>query len=825
MKKLLLFIACILSLQIMAQQSEQSRMQGRNMPKPGKIYGSIRDAETNQPVSFASVAVMLVRDSSLVGGVQSNEKGNFLIDEIPFGKVILKISFIGYANTFSDIITINPQNTEVDAGVIKVHSSSVNLKTVTVSGEKSEVVNSIDRKVYNMDKNIVNTGGTVTEVLQNIPSVSVDIDGKVSLRGNENVTILIDGKPSGILGGDRKAVLQQIPAGAVEQIEVITNPSAKYDATGMSGIINIKTKKEKMKGMNGNISVGAGTHDKYNLSVGGNNRTPRTNLYFSYNYRHESRDITGENTQYNFFPGVSPYYYHSATDGTNMSDVHSGKLGSDFYINKYNTLSLSAGLTTRNEEHPEEISYLFYYPDNTAFNSFTRDNTEDSKNLTYDINSDYKKTWSNSDRMLTASISYSQNKRNDDNTYMSSLNDLGEIPFQINKNENTYQNILAQADLVQPFKNGGKLETGVKSSNRFLDNILDYSDYNSVSHSYDYNSLLSDHFIYNEQIAAAYAMYTGKVKKFEYNAGLRAEETISRIDSRTMNQVFDNDYLSLFPSAFLKYTLNTKNEFQISYSRRVNRPESRALNPFVDYSDSLNIRKGNPFLKPEFVHSMELAYSKYLNALTISTTVYYRRTDDMISRNRTVDAMTGIATMTTLNFSSAENTGAELILRYNFDKLGSIMTSFNVFQNKVNGTNVNSEYQTNTTQWNGRFNANMRVAKNTSIQLTANYMAPMKTVSGEIKGMSGVDAGLKQDFWSGKGSLSLNVSDIFKTRKFQMLNTGEYYVMNGWRSRESRVAMLNFTYKFGKADSNLFRNKRNQKMNSMPDSGGDVMDY
>ncbi|MBL0104288.1 MAG: TonB-dependent receptor [Bacteroidetes bacterium] len=330
------FIALLLLIAVSAtaQQTGGTRGQrpdgGKGMPKPGKIFGSIRDAETNQPVSFASVAVLMVRDSSLVGGVQTNEKGNFIVDEVPMGKVILKVSFIGYTAAFSEVITINPQSLEVDAGMIKLKSSSTSLKTVTVTGEKSEMINSIDRKIYNLDKNIVNTGGTVTEVLQNIPSVTVDIDGKVSLRGNENVTILIDGKPSGVLGGDRRAVLQQIPAGAVEQIEVITNPSAKYDASGMSGIINIKTKKEKMKGMNGNISVGAGTNDKYNLSIGGNNRTPRTNIYFNYVFRHESRSITGENTQYNFFPSQLPYYYHTSMAGTNKSDVHTGKIGSDF---------------------------------------------------------------------------------------------------------------------------------------------------------------------------------------------------------------------------------------------------------------------------------------------------------------------------------------------------------------------------------------------------------------------------------------------------------------------------------------------------------------
>ena len=214
----------------------------RNAPKIGKIFGSLRDSKTNEAVSFAAVAFLSARDSSLVGGVQTNEKGNFLAEELPIGNIIIKASFIGYATTFSKPILLTMQNSEVDAGVIKMAASITNLKDVTITGEKADFVNSIDRKVYNMDKNIVNTGGTVTDVLQNIPSVNVDIDGNVALRGSQNVTILIDGKPSGLLGGDRKAILQQLPANAVDQIEIITNPSAKFDADGMGGIINIKTK-------------------------------------------------------------------------------------------------------------------------------------------------------------------------------------------------------------------------------------------------------------------------------------------------------------------------------------------------------------------------------------------------------------------------------------------------------------------------------------------------------------------------------------------------------------------------------------------------------
>ncbi len=821
-------ILLLLPTLLFAQQRDGSRGSRpdslkRNAPKIGKIFGSLRDSKTNEAVSFAAVAFLSARDSSLVGGVQTNEKGNFLAEELPIGNIIIKASFIGYATTFSKPILLTMQNSEVDAGVIKMAASITNLKDVTITGEKADFVNSIDRKVYNMDKNIVNTGGTVTDVLQNIPSVNVDIDGNVALRGSQNVTILIDGKPSGLLGGDRKAILQQLPAGAVDQIEIITNPSAKFDADGMAGIINIKTKKDKMKGMNGNLSVGVGTNDKYNIGIGGNDRSPRMNLYGNYNYRHETRSNTGESTQFNYFPSQSAFYYSTNSHSNNKSDIHVGKLGADFFINKYNTLGLSGSLSARDESRPEQINYQFYTPEGITYDEFYRDITEINDNFNYDLNADYKKTWDSTARELTATASYSSNIRKSDNTFQSSVYSALSLPYQINYSDNHYQNIIAQTDLVQPIKKSSKLEAGLKSTNRFLDNQLDYSNLNFTTGSYENNQLYSDHFIYKELIPAVYGMFTSKYKKLDFNFGLRAEQTFSTIESETMNETYKNDYLSFFPSAFFKYPLSANSDLQLSYSRRVNRPDSRSLNPFVDYSDSLNIRKGNPFLRPEFTNALELSNSLTVKEWSITTSIFYRKTDDMISRFRTVDPNTGIGVMTTTNFASSENLGGELIVRYTFDKIGSIMGSFNIYRNKINGSNIQSDFQTNATQWSSRLNASLRVAKNTSFQVTGNYMAPMTTVNGKIKGMSGIDVGMKQDIMKGKGSISLNVTDIFNMRRFQYINYGDYYYTEGTRARESRVGMLNFTYKFGKADT-MFSKKKNQRPN-MQDSGVEMIDY
>ena len=785
--------------------------------KIGKVFGAIHETKTNQPIEFATIAVLAVRDSSVAGGALTDGKGKFQIEELPFGRFKLRISFIGYKTFDTQPFVITPQSLMQDFGIISINSSAEKLKEVEVTAEKIEYTNSIDKKVYNLDKNIVNSGGTATDVLQNIPSVTVDIDGNVALRGSSNVTVLIDGKPSGLTGANRQAILQQLPANAIEQIELITNPSAKYDAEGMAGIINIKTKKEKLKGLNGNATIGAGTGDKYNASVALNNRTSHTNVFANYSYRSERRKLSSAGTQNYTIPALDTLSYSINGNAINQSYFHTAKLGSDFYLNNYNTLTLSGSYSVRDEWRKENRDYLL-----TKSKSFSHKyNWSDEPNQTIEANIDYKRNFLNSKRELTASANISHNLGEQANEYTSSLIDLGGYPFQTNMGKQKFLTSVAQVDYVHPLKNS-KIETGIKGTVRNNDNLLNAWRYNTAIATYLNDPLYADHFIYNEQVYAAYLQYAGKLKAWDYSAGLRGEEALTKGDSKTKQTTFSNNYLALFPSAAIKYTLNTINEIQLGYSRRVNRPNTQALNPFIDYSDSLNLRSGNPYLKPEYIHALELVFNRTLEKWSISSTLYFRHTDNLISRYRTVNLSTGIATITQRNFSSSDNTGIEQVIRYQLGKMGSVMASFNLYQNKINASNIEADLQSTSTNWNARMIVNIRVAKTTSLQVTGMYMAPNKMPQSTIKQMmSGVDAGIKQDFWKSKASVSLNVTDIFDTRKFVYVNSGDGYVYNGFRKRESRIATLTFAYRFGSQDANIFQRKKNQKDTQPGDGGGD----
>ncbi len=436
---------------------------------------------------------------------------------------------------------------------------------------------------------------------------------------------------------------------------------------------------------------------------------------------------------------------------------------------------------------------------------------------------DFKRAFRNSKSELSASTNFSNSMRDEESEYTTSSFDISGNPYQTNETKQDFITSVSQIDYIHPFANS-KIETGAKLTFRNNDNQQDAFAYNSISNSYLRDSLRTDHFIYNEQVYAAYLQYGGKIKSWDYNAGLRVEQSLTKGDSRINGTTFDNNYFDLFPSAALKHTFKSINEIQLSYSRRVNRPNTQSLNPFVDYSDSLNLRSGNPQLKPEYINSLELAYSRTMDKWNISTTVYYRHTDNLITRYRSVDLVTGVALVSPRNFSSSDNTGLEAVLRYQLGKMGNVMASFNVFQNKINASNIETDLQSTSTNWNARMSVNMRVAKSTSLQLTGMYMAPNRMPQSTIKQMmSGVDAGIKHDFRKNKASLSLNVTDIFNTRKFVYENRGDGYVFNGFRKRESRVAMLTFNYRFGTQDNNIFQRKKNQKQDVQPiDNGGDM---
>lgn len=830
-----LFVIIFYSFSVNAQSTEKQRPDSvrfkatmkdssfmRNMAPVGKVIGVLRDSSDRKPMEFASVALLKVRDSSAVGGALTDDKGQFRIEDVMPGRYFIRITSIGYRQLDSKPFMLNPQDPLKDFGNVWMPPSSRVLKETEIVGEKVEYVNSLDKKVYNVDKSMINAGGSASEVLQNIPSVNVDIDGKISLRGSEQVTILIDGKPAGLTGDNRGSILQQLPAGTIDQIEVITNPSAKYDAEGTSGIINIKTKKDKNQGINGTATVGVGTRDKYNASLNLNRRSKTNNLYFNYSFRDDRRTNEGNSFRTNTF-GPDTSYVVSWNDGYNDNLSHNLRAGLDLYLNDYNTLGFSGSYNNRNEKRRDYSFNATQDAERLTLSSFGRLTKATEENSIMDGSIDYRRTYANSKRELTASANLNVNESEDQNLF----NTFFPAPTQglrqrINTNGTSYSGV-AQMDYIHPFENS-KFETGVKATLRNNDSKQSSDRYDFDNETYNIDSLFSDRFIFNEWVYAGYIQWSGRYKVFELSAGMRAEQTLIEGDSKSADTTFTRDFINLFPSAAIKYRFSEGKDIQLSYSRRINRPRERQLNPFRSVSDSLNVFVGNPGIFPELTHSLELGFTGTYGTSTVSANLYYRNTSDNTQRFRTVDPVTNVATQTFVNYKTAENMGAELILRNSFLKIFTTSATFTLFYNKVDATNVQSDLVSEV--WSGdiRGSISAKVSKQLSFQITGNYMAPRKQPQGTFKGMSGIDFGFKYDFKGGKWSVNGSVSDVFDNREFNIDNTGRGFRQEMVRKRETRVGNLMLSYRFGKSE--VGRDRKRQG-NRPQDQGqqNDMMDF
>ncbi len=817
-------LVMMLFLHAIAYSQNYNRMGGG----AGKVYGIIQDSADNKAIEYATITLLRASDSSVISGTVSDGKGEFKMEDIANGQYKLNVSFIGYKAFMSAAFYVSNQNSEVDKGKIKISSGAKKLEEVIVSAEKADFQNTLDKRIYNVSKNITNAGGTATDLLQNIPSVTVDMNGTVSFRGNANVTVLIDGKPSGLTGGDRQALLDQLSASSIESIEIVTNPSAKYDAEGMAGIINIITKKDKLKGINGNVSGGAGTHETYHGSCGINYRTSKYNIYGSYNYRHEIRLITNRGLQHNYLSDTS-YTYSTNTSSEHEGNNNNGKLGVDFFLSNYTTLGIYGTFGTRNQNEPGTNIYEYKTIDGVPIKTYTKDDYNSDRNKTFQGNFDYKHSFPNSKRELNISGNFSQNVKNENTSFHNSLYDaeIGDSIYQYNYTTAKYITSVAQADYIHPFNAKSKLEAGLKGNYRINDNNQQTDTYDFLAQNYPNDPLYTNHYKYTEQIYATYLMYTGSYKYFDYHVGLRSEQTLTSIQQETIDSVYHNNYLGLFPSASVKVSLGYQEDIQFSYSRRINRPNVWSMNPFKDITDSMNIRQGNPYLHPEYINSFELGYTKSTNKISLGATIYYKHSTDLISYYRIFDPQTGKSILTHQNYSSSENMGVEGFFRYDLGKAGSLQWSFNGYNNKVNATNLQTDLQSSAINWNTRLVANLKLARYTSMQITGYYAAPSTSPQSTVKGFSTVDGGIKQDFWKSKASLSFNCGDIFNIREMDMssqtiINGKTVYTYEGVRKRESRIAMLTFSYRFG---TNNDKSKKKKQDTNQLESGEEPVGY
>ena len=760
----------------------------------GRIDGQLLDAASQQPLPFAGVLLLRASDSTFVMGTQTLESGAFSLEKVPLGSYLLKASVVGY-RAGRRAVALTSAAPELHLGPLRLRTAATKLAEVVVKGERAIVTDNLDKKVIDVTKDLTATGGTAVDVLQNVPSVTVDQSGAVSLRGSTNVRILVDGKPTGV-------TLDQLPASSIQNIEVVTNPSSRYEAEGSAGIINIVLKKERQDGLNGQASATAGTGDKYNTSLSLNYHKDKLNVFGSYDWRDDRRTGFGSVRQRSQ-TATGPVALNQDRTGMFRGVAHAVRLGFDYALTPDQTLTLTVQPRYNAQNNREEITSTqtnLTTGDRPALGNTTRYNTNAGTAKQADFSLDYRRIWpEQKGRELTANVVYTPVQSNIGVNSAVAFRDQS-TGYQQQQFDTQNDLASAQIDYVRPVGEKGRYELGAKSLSRRSDDDYIFTSQPALT----YNP--SNRFIYHELIQSAYGTYANAAGAFNYQFGLRVEQTNTRGDLTASVPApgFTRSYFSLFPSAVLAYDVSKEHRVQLSYSRRIQRPSADELNPFPDRSDPLNLRAGNPALRPEFVHSLELGDQHFFGAgSSVSATAFYRLEENTITNIRDpffFDVVTNstVTNTTRLNVGQETNYGLEAVASAPVTSIWKVSLNASAFRRIIKGSApTNVDFNNSNFVYTARLNTTVSPTKGLDLQLSANYRSPVVSAQGQRLTQFNADFAAKQSVLKDKGAITLRVADIFNTLQFNFNAAGAGFESTTRNKRESRIAYLGFSYRFG----------------------------
>jgi outer membrane receptor protein involved in Fe transport len=794
-----------------------------NMPKSGLIKGIIIDADTKTPMEYANVAVYSKRDSSLVTGAIADNQGTFQIKDLSFGAYYVEAKFIGFKKTTIKDVRIISNTQMVDLGTIELAPESRSLGTVDVVAERSRVEYKIDKKVINVSQDINAAGGTAVTVLENTPSVEVDIDGNVSLRGSSNFTVLIDGRPSVLTGND---ALKQIPSSIIENIEIITNPSVKYDPDGQSGIINIVMKKNVLSGLNGIVNVNAGTGEKYGTDLTMNYKTKKFNLLLGGNWN----DNTDKGTQRSIretYQNDNTTFLSTRGKRNQSRGGQQVRTGFDYFLSDKTSITVLGEIGKYNFDG-EGGGNIHQYsePSFTGSDIYSvQSNLSTRKGNFISANASFLTKFDKTGlHKLEGDFEYRNREGNalenideflSDASYQQTNNYLSRVITSEDDNSDDYR---IKLDYTLPLKEGAKLEAGLQSRMEAETEIFSFKNYDPVSNTFINNPEYTSDMDFKENIHSIYSTYSGKLSKLEYMIGLRGEYTNRSIAHSKVSEPYKLDRFDVFPSAHFSYQLGEKNQMMTSYSRRINRPNGRDLDPFPNYMNQYTIRIGNPDLKPEYTDSYELSYMRRLAGSSfISFETFYRTTNDLMSR---VQELKGNVTyMSMQNLNRDHSTGGELMANINFTKWLLVNTSFTLYNYQLKGTIMGESVDRQSTNYSGRMNATFKFSPESRFQITGFFRGPSANAQGSQKGMLMTNLSYRQEFMKKKLTATLSLRDAFGTGKYEGTNVGQSFRSTFRMQREPRVLMLTLSYKI-----NNYKMDREATQEQSPQgSGGDDM--
>ena len=810
-----LFLIFIISISTTAQNFEEI--------KKVKLTGTVIDALSNTPLEYATVVIQSVKNPEILTGGVTDPNGKFEIF-VDSGVYNFKVEFISFKS-----YELKNQNfiENRDFGIIKLQEDVEMLSGVEVRAERTSVEIKLDKKVYNVGQDLMVKGGTVSDVLDNVPSISVDIEGNVSLRGNENVRILIDGRPSGLAALNIAEALKLIPADAIEKVEVITNPSARYDAEGGGGIINIVLKKGKNLGFNGVVIANTGIPDNHGLSVNLNYKTEKFNVFTTtgYNYRNSPGRVL-MNSRFKNPDGTTNRFIDENRESERLRKGLSTNAGIEWFLNDKTTWTNSVSYNNNIGDNFEDVTFQNFDPNRDFLFTRQRDYSEDEDQDNLEFASNFLKKFEKEGHQLMVDFSHSRNFDNEYgliNDFI--INSTNPAIIETTLDEQQSDRTLFQVDYVLPFAESSQFEFGYRA--QYLESLSKYA---VESNDFGDNPNFNNIFQYNEKINAIYSQYGFKSGNFSYLFGLRWEDSNIDVNFLQTNDFNKKRYNNFFPSAFMSYEFSENSSASLSYSRRISRPRGRWLNPFSGISSNINIFQGNPDLDPAMTNAFDVGYLKKWNKLTFNTSMYLNVTTDVFQFVRRESGAfiedIPVTIASPVNLATEYRFGYEFTLNYSPYRWWKLNGNFNFFRNETQGefsyipfndpNPVIQNFDNIAFSWFARLTSKITLPGKIDWQMNGTYNAPQDNAQGRSLGVASMNLAFSKDIMKEKATIAFNVSDVFNSRKrifeTNLPNVESYNEMQ-WRVR---AFTLSFTYRFNQSKNN----KNNRERQGGDDEGG-----
>lgn len=789
----IIFLITINTLNLFAQLSENSMEDG------GTIRGRVLESQSNNPIEYSNIVLLSTIDSSLVTGGITDSNGKFTLSKIPNGSYILDVRFLGFESQ-SFNVEIVPGKMNLDLGEIFLSPSKIDIGEVVVQGQRSPVSYQIDKKVIDVSQIQTAISGDAVDILENVPSITVDVDGNVSLRGSGSFTVLIDGRPSVL---DAQDILQQIPASSIASIEIITNPSAKYDPEGTAGIINIVLNENKRSGFSGVVNANAGLNDKY----GGDflfeyvDNSYSTHLGVDYNRRFSPGDRRQENI---FQTEQNINFINSFGDREWGRISYSARAGIEFRFGQSNILSFGGRLGSRESLQSSLLNFSQWSVNNPETFNYISRSERSRESVFFALNSNFVHKFSSGGHELSAEVVYSSNE-SDEFTRLTDINSDIQFDGKWTTEDGPSSDLRGKIDYILPINESLKFESGYQGQIDLSEENTSLREYNPLTGIYEIQPEYTYKTNYTRSEHALYGILSNKWDNFGFQTGLRSEYTFRTVELPLLDQEFKIDRWDYFPSLHGSYEFSEGRQFMASYTRRIERPRGWQLEPFDTWMDANNVRRGNPALEPEFIDSYELAVQTYVGQVSLSTELYYKITNNKIERVKSVFG-DDVTLNTVENIGKDYSFGSEIMFLFDPVNFWNINLMGNLYNYRVEGILYNEPFSRESFNWQARINNVFKMTGTTQLQINARYNSPSVSSQGRREGYFSTDLAIKQDLFDNFLTLTFQVRDVLGTAKYEYTSEGLNFYNYNYFNRESPIVMLN-----ARININPFKKERGER--------------